>query len=107
MNMAKPLAGIYSRKGFFQRIFTDKNGVIINESAAKLMGLENPVGEMLRSPEWMGAKSYQILGVVKDMVKDSPFNQPRSLLFFCQKKTMQWLYIRLKPTVSASEALLK
>jgi ABC-type antimicrobial peptide transport system permease subunit len=94
-------------RDFSKEYATDKNGVIINESAAKLMGLENPVGEMLRSPEWMGAKSYQILGVVKDMVKDSPFQSTRESIIFLSEEDEQWLFIRMKPTVSASEALPK
>jgi ABC-type antimicrobial peptide transport system permease subunit len=94
-------------RDFAREFVTDKNGVIINESAAKLMGLENPVGEMVRSPEWMGAKSYQILGVVKDMVKDSPFKSTKESIIFLSEEDEQWLFIRIKPTVSVSEALPK
>jgi ABC-type antimicrobial peptide transport system permease subunit len=62
---------------------------------------------MLRSPEWMGNENYQILGVVKDMVKDSPFEPTRPSIIFLSEDDMEWLYIRLKPTISASEALPK
>jgi ABC-type antimicrobial peptide transport system permease subunit len=93
-------------RDFSREFATDKNGVLINESAAKIMGLENPMGEIVRSPEWMGAKSYQILGVVKDMVKESPFTSTRPSIIFLSEEE-QWLYIRLKPTVSASAALPK
>lgn len=92
-------------RDFSRQYATDKNGVIINESAAKITGLENPVGEMLRSPEWMGGKNYQVLGVVKDMVKESPFKETRPSIIFLSEDDMEWLYIRLKSTVSASEAL--
>jgi putative ABC transport system permease protein len=94
-------------RDFSREFTTDKNGVVINESAAKIIGYENPVGEMLRSPEWMGNENYQILGVVKDMVKDSPFEPTRPSIIFLSEGDMEWLYIRLKPYVSASEALPK
>jgi ABC-type antimicrobial peptide transport system permease subunit len=93
----------------FSREYTsDKDGVIINESAAKLMGLENPVGETLRwVPGWREPVTYQILGVVKDMVKDSPFKPTVPSIISLSEKDMEWLFIRMKENASASEALPK
>ncbi len=92
-------------RDFSREYSTDKQGVIINESAAKLMGLTNPVGEMLRSPEWMGASNYQILGVVKDMVKESPFKSTMPSIIFLADGNLEWLYIRLQEQVPAAQAL--
>jgi ABC-type antimicrobial peptide transport system permease subunit len=96
-----------SGRDFSRAYSTDKNGVIINESAAKLLGLGNPVGEVLRSPEGMGGKNFQVLGVVKDMVKDSPFGPTVPSIIFLSEDNMGWLFIRLNPALSASEALPK
>jgi ABC-type antimicrobial peptide transport system permease subunit len=95
-------------RDFSRELATDKNGVIINESAAKIMGLENPVGEVLRwEPGWREPATYQILGVVKDMVKDSPFRPTVPSIISLAENDMAWLYIRIKDNVSASEALPK
>jgi hypothetical protein len=84
---------------------TDKQGVIITESAAKAMNLANPVGELLRSPEWMGGKHYEVLGVIKDMVKGSPFEPTVPAILFLSEDDMEYLFIRLKPDASAARAL--
>ncbi|QHT66453.1 FtsX-like permease family protein [Rhodocytophaga rosea] len=95
-------------RDFSREYATDKNAVVLNESAAKILGLENPVGEVLRwNPNWREPGTYQIVGVVKDMVKGSPFEPTDPSIIFLSEADMSWLYIRLKPNVSASEALPK
>ena len=46
----------------FSRAFaSDKSGIILNESALKIMGLEDPVGEVVYwNPGWREAGEYQI-----------------------------------------------
>src|SRR6202012_463436 len=53
----------------FSRDFpTDSDGMIINESAARYMGLNNPVGEAVTWQfQSQPLKHFTILGVVKDM----------------------------------------
>ncbi len=49
---------------YFSSEFTnDKNAVVINETAAEIMGLNDPVGKIITSP---GGTSLNIIGVVKD-----------------------------------------
>ncbi|MEQ1584632.1 MAG: ABC transporter permease [Cyclobacteriaceae bacterium] len=89
----------------FSRDFpTDLRGVVINESALEILGLENPIGESL---SWMDRGEYKIVGVVKDMVKGSPYEPTDPSIIFLSENDMQWLYIKMKPTVSAHEALPK
>jgi ABC-type antimicrobial peptide transport system permease subunit len=95
-------------RDFSRDYATDKQGVVINESAARLMGLANPVGETLRyAPGWQEPETYQILGVVKDMVKDSPFKPTVPSIISLSEEDMEWLFIRMKGSVSAGEALPK
>ncbi|WP_339810509.1 ABC transporter permease [uncultured Imperialibacter sp.] len=91
-------------RDFSRDIASDKSGIIINESAAKLFALENPVGEELT---WQDRGSYTILGVVKDMVKGSPYEPTDPSVIFLGEFDMSWLYIRLNPAVSTHEALPK
>jgi putative ABC transport system permease protein len=51
--------------------------------------------------------TYKILGVVKDMVKGSPYEPTDPSIIFLSENDMQWLYIKIKPSVSAHEALSK
>ncbi|MEM8510043.1 MAG: ABC transporter permease [Bacteroidota bacterium] len=69
----------------FSRDFaTDStNAAIINETAAKFMGLKNPIGEVIR---WGGQqKQYTIIGVIKDMIVESPFEPIRPVVFKIDK----------------------
>ncbi len=89
----------------FSREFpSDLSGIVINESALEILGLENPVGESL---SWMDRGEFKIVGVVKDMVKGSPYEPTDPSIIFLSENDMQWLYIKMKPTVSAHEALPK
>jgi len=89
----------------FSRDFpTDLKGIVINESALEILGLENPIGESL---SWIDRGEYKIVGVVKDMVKGSPYEPTDPSIIFLSENDMQWLYIKMKPTVSAHEALPK
>jgi putative ABC transport system permease protein len=63
---------------------SDSSGLILTESAAKIMGLQNPVGENIRWTFWMTheSKNYTVLGVVKDMVMESPYKPVVPTVFF-------------------------
>ncbi|MDZ7648361.1 MAG: ABC transporter permease [Cytophagales bacterium] len=93
----------------FSREFpSDLSGIVINESALEILGLENPVGELLTwAPGGTDRGTYKILGVVKDMVKGSPYEPTDASIIFLSENDMQWLYIKMKPTVSPHEALPK
>ncbi len=93
----------------FSREFpSDISGIVLNESALKLMGLQNPVGESLSwNTEGVDRGTFKILGVVKDMVKGSPFEPTDPSIIFLSEGDMQWLYIKMNPATSAHEALPK
>jgi len=82
---------------------TDSLAFVINESAAKFMGLKNPVGETLK---WDGV-SFHIIGVVKDMVSESPYFPVRPTLFHLLKGGGDYVILRINPKISTSEALGK
>jgi putative ABC transport system permease protein len=97
-----------SGRDFSNEIISDANGVVINETAARLIGIENPVGETLVRNRQDGRRNeYKILGVISDMVKGSPFELADPCLFFLAGGDQEWLFIRLDPSVSAHEALPK
>ena len=89
----------------------DSLGLVINESAARFMGLKNPVGEPVTWTWWMDKRviSYKILGVIKDMVMDSPYEPIEPTMFYLKgfNGTPDWINIKINPQVSVSEALPK
>jgi putative ABC transport system permease protein len=95
-------------RDFATEIQSDRSGIVINESAQKLMGLQDPVGQSVTWVDWQKVNrgSFKILGVVKDMVKRSPYEPTDpSIAFLSEENAMGWLYIRLNPATKASEAL--
>jgi putative ABC transport system permease protein len=54
---------------------TDSTAMLINESAAKVMGFENPVGELVKD----GDIEYHIVGVFKDFLLSSPYDLLRPM----------------------------
>lgn len=97
-------------RDFSREFKSDLSCVLINESALKLMDLENPVGETLTSarqfPE-LQTNKFTILGVFKDMIKGSPFEPARPSIIFLTENDLSWLFIRINPTVSATAAIPK
>ena len=90
----------------------DSSGMIINESAMRAMGLKDPIGTAVTWTWWMDKSQvlkYRIIGVVKDMVVESPF-APTVPIVYYQKGLnggVNWMEIKVKPGVAMSKALPK
>ncbi len=89
-------------RDFSKEFAGDSAGFVINEAAERYMGLSHPVGEILT---WKGSH-FKILGVVKDMIMNSPFAPAEPTVFFLGDG-MGLSIIKLNPAVSASRALSK
>lgn len=48
---------------------TDSSGILLNESAVKLMGFKDPIGQLVKS----GEGDWHVVGVVKDFILGSPY----------------------------------
>jgi putative ABC transport system permease protein len=90
-------------RDFSKAFMSDSVGFVINETAAKFMGLKNPVGETLK---WDGVP-YKIIGVIKDMVVESPYAPVRPSLFHLLKGGGDFVMMKINPKMSAHEALAK
>ena len=95
-------------RDFSKEISSDLSGIIVNESALRILGLENPIGESLTwRPGGSERGTYKIIGVVKDMVKGSPFEPTDASIIFLTEDDLSNLYVRINPNVSVHEALPK
>lgn len=86
----------------FSRTFsTDTASIILNEAAVKLMGVKDPLGTLVRAR----GKSFTVVGIVKDMIKDNPFAPVSPSFFICNYNFVNTVNIRLARDRSASQAL--
>jgi putative ABC transport system permease protein len=88
-------------RDFSRNFATDNSAVILNEAAVRYMGLRHPVGQTIR---WNG-KPFTVVGVIRDMVKGSPYEPVQQGLFFMVPDIGPEITIRLNPQLSAAKAL--
>lgn len=86
----------------FSRDFaTDSAAFILNESAVKFIGFKNPIGETL---VWED-KPYTIIGVIKDMLTESPYAPIRAALYHMTTEEESVITFRINPKITASKAI--
>jgi hypothetical protein len=92
-----------ARANFSDRLASDSLTFIVNEAAVKYMSLTRPVGEVVR---W-GKQPYTIIGVVKDIVMESPYDPVKPTLYVINRNPGNFLIARINPSVSASGAVAR
>jgi putative ABC transport system permease protein len=91
---------IVSGRNFSPEYLSDSSAILVNEAAVKFMGLKSPLGETVT---WY--KNFKVIGVVKDMVMESPYNPVKPVIFYMANYSGNFLDIRLNPKKSSHEAL--
>ena len=94
---------IKAGRDFDNAFATDSLALVINEEAVTYMGLENPVGEIIR---WQD-KNFRIIGVVKNMLTQSPYEPVKQSIFFLQNSRTRLLTFKLNPMLPTADALAK
>ncbi|MEO6330182.1 MAG: ABC transporter permease [Ginsengibacter sp.] len=89
-------------RDFSRNFSTDSSAVILNEAAVKYMQLKDPVGKTIK-----GFKPYTVIGVIKDMVKESPYKPAQQSMFFMFPGVGPDITVRLNPQLSGSQAISK
>jgi putative ABC transport system permease protein len=90
----------------FSRAFSrDSLSVILNEAAVKFMGIKNPIGKTIWGDD--KNKSFTIIGVIKDMLMQSPYKPVKQSFYFLNYKDVNWINLKLNPNKSASESIAK
>jgi ABC-type antimicrobial peptide transport system permease subunit len=82
---------------------TDSISAIINESAAKIMNLENPLGTQFVD----GDDKYTIIGVIKDFIQESPFRTVTPTVIEGANMWVNTLNIKFNPKLATQDALSK
>jgi putative ABC transport system permease protein len=91
-------------RDFSKEFATDTAAFILNESAAKFIGFQNPIGKTLM---W-NDQPYTIIGVVSDILQESPFLPVRPTLYHIEGfEGVYNLVMRLNPNRNAKQSLAK
>jgi putative ABC transport system permease protein len=101
----KTLGWKFLRGRDFSRAFlTDSTGLVLNEAAAKYMGLKDPVGVTV---QW-DRKPYHVLGVIRDMLMESPYEPVHQVIYYLPRRAdTHFLIARLQPGWPVSESLAR
>jgi len=94
---------ITAGRDFSRAWTTDSNSLVLNESAARLIGWQNPIGKTIRFWDM----DHRIVGVVKDMVMGSPYQPVPPTFFNLGYHDVNYIAIRVKPSIPMSAALNK
>jgi ABC-type antimicrobial peptide transport system permease subunit len=89
-------------RDFNETIASDSAAVVVNESAVRYMNLKNPVGEYIRDER---GRSMKIIGVVKDLIMQSPYEPARQTIFMWNKYVYTNIIIRVKPDRAPNESI--
>jgi ABC-type antimicrobial peptide transport system permease subunit len=88
----------------FSRDFaTDSAAFILNESAVKFIGFKEPIGQTIT---W-NDKPYKVIGVVKDMLVQSPYQPIRASMYHLSMEEENTMIMKINPKMTASEAVNK
>lgn len=92
-------------RNFSRNFATDSSAFILNERAVAYMGLEDPLGKIVKWGTGANTQSFRVIGVVKDMLIESPFSPVRPTIYSIGRGRMDCMTIRLNPNKNTAESL--
>jgi len=94
-------------RDFSKDFSTDSSAIILNESAVQFMGLKKPVGAIIRWGTGTDARNYTVIGVVKDVLMDSPFDPVQHTIYFMDYDNVNWVIMKLNPNSNIQSSIAK
>ena len=88
-------------RDFSPQLLTDSNAIVLNEAAVSYMRLQHPVGKIVR----MWDKDRRVIGVIRDMVMDSPWEPAKQTIYYLNGSSMEILNFRIAPAANAHNAI--
>ncbi|MEO1010541.1 MAG: ABC transporter permease [Bacteroidota bacterium] len=98
---------ILEGRDFSREFASDSNAVLINRTAKEYMGLTDPIGKFMKdADEEDPDPPLKIIGVVEDMIVNSPYEPVKQMVYaFDQYGNSSFYNLRLNPKQSASQNL--
>ncbi len=91
---------IIQGRDFSRNRLADSSGLILNEAAAKYMGLKNPIGEIVN---WN--KKYTVVGVIKNIIVGSPYEPVKQAIYYIDPQLGGTINIKVNRTAGFRDAL--
>jgi ABC-type antimicrobial peptide transport system permease subunit len=93
-------------RDFSKDIAGDTAAIILNEAAVEYMKISDPVGKTIRwtNRAWAVDQDFHIVGVIKDMIMNSPFEPVKPAMYLTYGYEFM-LLMRVTPGVEMSAAL--
>jgi len=93
----------------FSRTFsTDSAAIILNEAAAKYIGLSNPIGETISHDDGNDVtKERKVIGVIDNMIMISPFEPVKPIFYILDYEDANVVIVKVNPSMSMAAALPK
>jgi putative ABC transport system permease protein len=91
-------------RDFSKDFSTDSLGMILNESAVKQVGMKQDiVGQTIQ----FNNKNYHVIGVIKDMVMESPYKPVTPTVFLYDPNWANFITVAIRQNEPVAEALSK
>lgn len=90
-------------RDFSNQYLTDSLAVVLNETAVKYMDFKEPIGQVIK----VGPRNLTVIGVIKDMVMQSPYEPVNQTMFYITRDGFGILNAKINPGMSAHEAIGK
>ena len=91
-------------RDFSKDFATDSVAMILNESGVKQVGMKQDiVGQTIKFND----KNYTVIGVIKDMIMESPYAPVKPTVFFYNPNWASIITVSIKPGISVRGALSK
>jgi ABC-type antimicrobial peptide transport system permease subunit len=88
-------------RAFSREFKTDSNAIILNESAVKLLGFKNPLGNIIKHND----KAFSIIGVTENVVIRDAFKSVNPTIIFFREDHFSTVLMRLKPEADLKKTL--
>ena len=79
----------------------DSTSVVLNETAAKMMHLDDPLSTILKAD----GEDWRVVGVVKDFIYESPYDKVQQLVVFGPESWFTTIHFKLNPANSTQHNL--
>jgi len=84
---------------------TDSTAILLNEASVKIMGLKDPVGEIVTNGEGKDARQMHVVGVVKDFILQSPYEPVKHMIIQGPKSWFNVIHFRLNNAHTTADNL--
>ena len=92
-------------RDFSRDLAVDSESIILNQKAVEEMGMIDPIGKMIKWGSDDQAKQFEVIGVINNMLVESPFDEVDPMIFTMSKSDMNCMTLKLNPEKSVSASL--